>query len=592
MIDRNRESSTIWKRILILLAAMTLLTGMVGVSLYVEHRDGGFTKSNNISNDSGEGDRAVSDQTWSLYVTNTTNGLARENQETRIDWWLDDNTGHYYVFLPAVSNLEKLRLGIDGASSIELDGEKIDNNELFSVTAGEHVFTLAEQTHAVTFLQSHGAGTVLLTTESGSMDYVKEDKANRESGNVIIADESGQVQYDGPLEYIHGRGNSTWSDGYKLPYTIKLSKKTDLFRMGAAKKWVLLANQWDDSLLRNRVVHDIAKTSGMPFTAESVSVDFYTNGEYQGNYQLGEKVEVSTERVNIPDLEKKTENVNPGKELSDFPVFGSTEGVKDTVPSTMKGYQIEHDPADITGGYLFTLNIGYSYLERVAGFVTSRNQAVNIEGPSHPSVNQVYYIANLYQELEDALYAWDGINPNTGKAYYDYIDVNSFAQKYLIEEITKNLDASIASQYMYKYPDSVDTKIYAGPVWDYDKSLGNGGTDGYNSTDLTDPNGMYASQDVTPSCIWYAVFFRPEFSQAVVENYYKNFRANTLAAADNKIANWSQHMIDSVTMNAIRWNIYGTDDVGTIQRGYAEEISGLKSFITERIAYLDTQWVQ
>lgn len=568
------------KRIVILMAVAAILLSMVGVSIYSETR--GM-------------DREITDDghLHQLYVTNTTNGISTSEELTRINWW-QDNSGRYYLFLPSVTSVKNLRLGLEGVSHVYLDGKSIQDKEKFATSVGDHVITTEDgETYELSILQSDGIGTVLLTTESGNLDYIKADKANREKGKILILDEAGQLQYSGPLEAIHGRGNSTWSDGYKLPYTIKLPIKTDLFRMGAAKKWVLLANQWDGTFLRNYVVHDMARESEMDFTAESTFVDLYMNGEYQGNYQLSEKLEVDRERVDIPDLEKATEDVNPGKELVEFPVFGSTEGVQDTVPSTMKGYQIEYDPADITGGYLITMNIGYSYLERAAGFVTSRNQAVNIEGPSHPSVEQVYYIANLYQEMEDALYAWDGINPNTGKAYYEYMDIDSFARKYLVEEISKNLDASIASQYLYKYPDSRSTKFYAGPVWDYDKSLGNGGTDGYNSTDLTDPTGMYASQDVTSSCIWYAIFFRPEFSQAVIENYYGNFREHALEEADTKIDGWAQQLQSSVVMNGIRWSAYGgTTDQTTLRDNYQDEISSLKDFITERIAYLDTQWVQ
>ena len=105
---------------------------------------------------------------------------------------------------------------------------------------------------------------------------------------------------------------------------------------------------------------------------------------------------------------------------------------------------------------------------------------------------------------------------------------------------------------------------------------------------------MYANQDLTASCIWYAVFFRPEFSQSVVSDYYTAFRDNTLAEADSpdKIDRWSGELHDSVVMNAVRWNMFGGKDKDEILQGYQQEIDTMKNFIRDRITYLDTQWVK
>lgn len=472
-----------------------------------------------------------------------------------------------------------------------IDGNIVKNYDIYPLTVGEHTVEdmATRQIYSLEVLQSSQVASIFLNTESGSLDYLKETKENYESGTTLIITEDGNVEYEGILEKIHGRGNSSWYDGTKLPFTIKLPVKMDLFHMGAAKRWVLLANESDRTLLRNYVVQDMASTSGVQYSPESVFVDFYANGEYQGMYQLSEKVEIDKERVAIADLEKKTREVNPSKALDIFPIIGSTEGVKDTTPSTIRGYEIENNPEDITGGYLFAMNMGYSYLEGKSGFVSARNQAVDIEGPTYASEEEVSYIANLYQEMEDAIYDWDGINQTTQKHYYEYMDLNSFAKKYLVEEISMNLDASMGSQYMYKYPDNISTKIYAGPAWDYDKSLGNGG-DGYNEFDLSSSEGLYAAQDVTESTIWYAVFFRPEFHVAVLENYYGNFREHALEAADTKITVWAEQLQDSMIMNAIRWNQYGTAEKETILQGYQQEIATLREFITQRIDYLDSQW--
>lgn len=526
-----------------------------------------------------------------LYVTHLTPGLSSQNKEERVNWWHNPNDDIFYLFLPASANPKKLRIGLEGTRQVAIDGQTVENYDIFPLQVGKHTVDSGEESYQLQVVQTAKVATLFLNTDSGSMDYLKEDKLNEESGSALILSPEGDIEYAGMIENVHGRGNSTWYDGTKLPYTIKLTRKTDLFGMGKARTWVLLSNESDSTMLRNFAVHDMARECGMPFTAQSVFVDFYTNGDYQGMYQLSEQVEVDSERVAIPDLEKKTQNANPEKALNCFPIFGDTQEVEDTVPGSARGYEIAKDPGDITGGYLLAMNIGYSYLDHTnSGFVTNRNQAIDIEAPAYASREQVAYLSHLYQQFEDAMYDWDGINQETGLHYYDYMDVESFAQKYLIEEISKNLDASIASQYMYKFPDDISTKFYAGPVWDYDKSLGNGGIDGYNDCDLTDPEGFYATEDVTGHTIWYAVFFRPEFHEAVVEHYYGNFREHALEEANTKIDRWAELLEGSVIMNAIRWNQYGSADADVIRSGYNQNTAFLKDFIIRRIAFLDSQW--
>ena len=71
------------------------------------------------------------------------------------------------------------------------------------------------------------------------------------------------------LEYIRGRGNGTWNMS-KNPYKVKLQDKVNLFGMGKSKTWVLLANYYDDSLMRNRLVSWLGEMTGLEYTPEGV----------------------------------------------------------------------------------------------------------------------------------------------------------------------------------------------------------------------------------------------------------------------------------------------------------------------------------
>jgi hypothetical protein len=89
----------------------------------------------------------------------------------------------------------------------------------------------------------------------------------------------------------------------KLPFQLKLNKKTSILGMAEAKTWILLANYDDQSLLRNSIVYKIGAVLGMD-TCDFKSVDLYIDGKYQGIYLLCEKVQIQENRVNIYDLEE------------------------------------------------------------------------------------------------------------------------------------------------------------------------------------------------------------------------------------------------------------------------------------------------
>jgi len=108
-------------------------------------------------------------------------------------------------------------------------------------------------------------------------------------------------QYDGAVS-IKVRGNSTAGQD-KKPYKLKLGKKTDLFGLGGGvknKHWVLLANAFDESLMRNKVAYDLSARFGL-VSMKSEWVDVVMNGQYVGNYLLCQHIRVAEERVNVYD---------------------------------------------------------------------------------------------------------------------------------------------------------------------------------------------------------------------------------------------------------------------------------------------------
>ncbi len=328
---------------------------------------------------------------------------------------------------------------------------------------------------SVRFLFSENIPAVFLVSdnpkENGRL-WVEEpaDKSNKATGNIVMQKKDGEIIHNGALTQIKGRGNSTWMQ-VKRPYQIKTDKKVDLLETSdnnnKSKTWVLLANYMDQSLLANSVVLNWGKSMGMRANIESTPVDLYYDGEYRGNYLLAEKVEIGDGRVTIADLEEKNEEANEGTDIEKLPIG---EGITKN-GATFKYCENMASPDDITGGYLLEMDYETRAKEEVSYFRTKRGQYVVVKSPEYASHEEVEYIATIYQDYEDAVYN-GGINPDTGKLYSDYVDVDSLACYYLLNEFSKARDFFQSSAYLYK--NAGEEKMYMGPLWDYDQSFVNG----------------------------------------------------------------------------------------------------------------------
>lgn len=250
--------------------------------------------------------------------------------------------------------------------------------------------------------------------------------------SVLVAEgyeDENQSSYTGgeyTLEYIRGRGNSTWRDTKgKRPYKIKLDSEADLFGMGANKHWALLSNELDVTGMRNAVTYKIGEMLGMEYATGSAAVDVVMNGEYLGNYLLAENVRIDESRVDIDDLSE--------------------------------------DQSNITGGYLLgTGEWGADEEEYI--FTTSRGATINVAAPSSEDPEEFKdanaYIEEYVQRVENALYKESDEDLN------DLMDLDSAVQYYWIQELSENGDFfGSSSTTLYKKRDG---KLYWGPLWDFD----------------------------------------------------------------------------------------------------------------------------
>ena len=270
-----------------------------------------------------------------------------------------------------------------------------------------------------------GIPLIKIKTDEGKFP---QDKENYVDGTLEIVEEKGsnKVIFDKADMGVRLRGNSTL-ECPKKAFRIKFDKKQSLFELPAAKSWVLLANYFDKSNIRNYLAYLTAhKLDNLYFQPSCIFVEVEFNGDYLGLYLLCEQMQTGEGRVDIE--------------------------------------QDEYD--DTNGSYFMELD----FEDRILADGLVKNV-------SYFESNGLFY-ALKYPEDEDATYQrclyiksfMDTVFMKMkNKTDYDSVmDVESFIDYYLIQELFKNVDSIQSSVYYY-----VENKmLYAGPVWDFDIALG------------------------------------------------------------------------------------------------------------------------
>lgn len=353
------------------------------------------------------------------------------------------------------------------------------------------------------------------------------------------------------LDYVRGRGNSTWS-AEKKPYKFKLERKQNLLGMGSNKHWVLLANYYDVSMLRNKFTYWLGAQLGMEFTPKCEFVNVVMNGEYLGSYYLCEQIRVGSSRVNIDNLEKDEE----------------------TKKAT--------DEATISGGYLLSMSPYGDELGQT--FTTSQSNTFLIESPSfegYLNEAQKNYIVNYVQNTEDAIYGRD-FKDASGKSYQEYMDIDTAIDYYWVQEISMNGDAfGSTSTYLYKKRNG---KLYWGPLWDFD----------FVAWGATDYHSNHCAGFSSNNSTWFRrLFDDPVFYQKVLDRW-PAIREKLLEACKTKgqIDIYAEKQYESQKHNYEIWKKYSSeywDGDGDVQQEvtYDSEVERFKSWIKERVDWID-----
>lgn len=348
-----------------------------------------------------------------------------------------------------------------------------------------------------------------------------------------------QYRMDNMSIKIRGRGNNSW--GYpKKSYKFKLETKTNFFDManGKGKVWVLLANQCDMSLLRNHVSFELSRyLDGLAWAPASTSVEVYLNGEYLGVYLLAEDVRISKKRV-----------------------------------------AIDENPEEVDTGYLLELSY---YAEGEVINAAGRAYMIhnNLSEDESIKKEQRAFITDYVNKAYEALCSGDR------DAFAEYADIDSLLSAYLAEEIVENLDSQWDSFYLYK---NTGGKLYFGPLWDFDLSMGNA-DDGSDSI-----SGIYVGAGKGSgggSRTWFAVAMKQEWFRQEVQDKWLEIYEDICEMPDY-ILSEAELGLRSYERNFEKWKIFGTKQnretpAITDLKNYTEHYEYLSDWLAKRIQWLN-----
>ena len=286
------------------------------------------------------------------------------------------------------------------------------------------------------FYQLTNLPTLSIHTEGNVDPY---DKVNEIPSSVTVIYADGRLAQEEKAS-TRLRGNaSLYFD--KKPYRIKFDDKVRMLKgsplasPAKAKKWTLISNHGDKTLMRNMVGQEMSRRLGMAYTPWIEPVDVIVNGEYKGCYQLTDQITVNPDRVDITEM--------TAQDLEGEALAG--------------GYLIECD------AYAGSEPPNRRFYSRQGIPVTIKSPDANTITPS-----QREYIQGYFNLLEQRVYADDYQDPERG--YASLLDVESFLQHFLVNEFAGNSD-TYWSTYMYKDRDEV--VFHVGPCWDFDDAMDN-----------------------------------------------------------------------------------------------------------------------
>jgi hypothetical protein len=367
---------------------------------------------------------------------------------------------------------------------------------------------------------------------------------------------------------IELRGSTSQDLSDKKPYAVE-TRNADgsnlnvaLLGMPSENDWVFLAPYSDKTLIRDVLTFTLARRI-MPWAPRSRFVELVLNGNYQGVYGIVERIKQDNNRVNIATL-------NPDENSGDDLTGGYILKIDKWTGVGNDGFPSNYSPNGSPDREIF-----YQY---------------HYPKPEDISDPQKNYIRQYINSFENIMASSNYAHPVTG--YPAAIDVQSFIDFFLINEITRNVDGYRLSTFLHKNKDSNGGKLKMGPVWDFNIALGNA-----NYCSGGDTHGWAADfNSVCGDDFWLIPFWwqrlreDPNF-RAQIRTRWQQLRSSTFSntAITGMIDSLTAVVNEGQARNFQRWPIMGqwiwpNNFVG---QNYGSEVNYLKTWLNGRLIWMD-----
>ena len=329
---------------------------------------------------------------------------------------------------------------------------------------------------------------------------------------------------------------------------------TSFLNFPTEEDWVFHGPYSDKTLMRNVLVMQMANDMGN-YASRTQFIELFINDAYWGIYVIMERIKRGKDRVNIAKL-------NPD--------------------------EVEGD--DLTGGYILRIDWGDPDWVSQYNFANNPTEAPGFQ-IIYPrsdvlSFTQEEYIHSYVDSFENAIISTNHFFG--GKHYSEYIDVSSFIDRLILNEVSKNVDAYRLSEYFHKDKDSNGGKLKAGPVWDFNLAFGNAD---YCNFVWEDFGWIYEDFCINHIPFWWREFFKDEEFVNQLNCRWKDLRADILSFENlnSFIDEKSAELNNALERNFSRWPVL--DQIvwpnPQVVGSHEAEVDILKDFMSARLSWMD-----
>ena len=432
----------------------------------------------------------------------------------------------YYLFVPSGCDRGEFLFDSKGLDLV-VDGRRLCQgdpltgwveDELLPITIGRRH---SSEDSRLCVKCASGVATMDIRLSNRVLERLVKDQEFRGYASMSLYSTEGRIEdgWHGRSVTLKGRGNSTWWKP-KKPFLLTLDRTDTLLGMAEGQKWVLLANAMDFSNLRNKVVLDFARSLDMGWNPDCRFVNLFFNGKYYGLYLLTEKVEFSDTRLNP----------------EQYPSYLLLNDIEQTI-----------------------LKSGMPH------FAFISDQHVGVMDARASGGVPLDSIKESLDRFKGMLLSPDDV---TDSVLASVVDIESWAGKYLIDELFLNGDVWRRSNYFYCMGHAPYI-FYSGPVWDYDLAMAS-----------THEEIFAESDQILPI---YTMCRSKSFQNVADSIYYHYGRPYVMGLLDHRLDSLAQRVEASATANAIRWE----HDKG-LQTSSSSAVDSLKHFFQQRVVLLDS----